>query len=106
MSSLIDGQFLTLSQAAARLAISKRTLRIHAESGRLVCFNLGTETRKHLRFSPAALDNFILHQRIEEKPRCLSTGLARAPITNMTSNSTVIAFTEVPRPETSAKPKR
>ncbi|WP_408987995.1 MULTISPECIES: helix-turn-helix domain-containing protein [unclassified Rhizobium] len=87
-----------MTEAAAYLAISKKTLLRHVIEGQLGCVNVGTEGRMHRRFTTSQLTAFISQRQTFEVSRCLSTRQKPAHFIGTTSRSTAIAFTELPRP--------
>ncbi|MGO6679766.1 helix-turn-helix domain-containing protein [Rhizobium leguminosarum] len=100
-----DTRLLTIKEVAMRLAISAKTLIRHANRGRIGCFNVGTEERRHLRFELSQVNDFLSGSRIREVPRCPSIKVRPARSTSMTSKSTGIAFTELPKPGTGGTPR-
>ncbi|WP_411197148.1 helix-turn-helix domain-containing protein [Rhizobium sp.] len=95
-----EERLLTPAEAAARLAISTKTLLRHADDGQIACVNVGTQRRKHRRFAISQLSDFITSHQPTEVSRCLSTSLKAVRSTTTTLRSAAIAFTELPRPGT------
>jgi hypothetical protein len=101
-----DG-LLTPAEAARKLGCSIKTLNAHVASSALRCIDIGRgRKRRHIRFAPADLDEFIANQTRKDSPACPST-LSRARHTSTSnSESVVIAFTAAPKPRPGAKPKK
>ncbi|WP_432431572.1 helix-turn-helix domain-containing protein [Rhizobium leguminosarum] len=105
-TSSATNQFVTLKEAARRLAISEKTLLRHVRLGRLEYVDLGTERREIRRFSIDQLEQFILTRRRKEISPCPSIGQMGARTSTMTSKSMVVAFTDLQNPRTAGKRPR
>ncbi|WP_375165029.1 helix-turn-helix domain-containing protein [Rhizobium hidalgonense] len=101
-SSAID-QFVTIKEAARRLAISEKTLLRHVRLGRLEYVDLGTESREIRRFSIDQLEQFILTRRRKEILPCPSISQMGVRTSITTSRSVVAAFTDLQNPRTAGK---
>ncbi|WP_370008653.1 helix-turn-helix domain-containing protein [Sinorhizobium fredii] len=89
---------MTADEAAARLAVSKKTLMRHVAEGQIGFVNVGTEGRMHRRFTASHLMAFITNRHTIEVPKCLSIKPAAVRTTATISKSMAIAFTALPRP--------
>jgi hypothetical protein len=95
----------TRREAAARLRCSLKTLNGHVRSGALRYVIIGHGKRRPLRmFTDGDLDALIESQTRKDVP-CPSTPTRARRTTHMTSNSEVVAFTALPKPNRSEKPK-
>ncbi|WP_461510771.1 helix-turn-helix domain-containing protein [Rhizobium leguminosarum] len=101
LTPLANERLLTAAEAAARLAISIKTLRRHVASGHLRCVNIGTERRVHLRFAISQLTDFMRNRQPLEASTCPSINPRRARTTSTIFKSAAIAFTALPKPGTS-----
>ncbi|MBY3383829.1 MULTISPECIES: helix-turn-helix domain-containing protein [Rhizobium] len=101
-----EDRLMTIKEAAARLAISKKTLLRHVADGRLEFVDVGTVTRVHRRFSLSQLEQFVSTRRGQESFPCLSTRQQAVPSITTTFRLTATAFTDLPRPAIDAKPRR
>ncbi|WP_162273456.1 helix-turn-helix domain-containing protein [Ensifer glycinis] len=94
---------MTTKEAAARLAISQKTLRRLVAIGHLEFVNVGTESRVYRRFAVAQLEHFILTRRGKETYSCRSISLRAPPTITTTSGSTASAFTDLQNPRIGGK---
>jgi excisionase family DNA binding protein len=102
----VDGQYLTLEQATAKLNISTKTLLEHVKSGTLRYITIGQgKKRRTYRFTPADLDRFTEQQRQEATP-WPSTKTAARRSTPTSSGSAVIDIAARLRSAANAKRKR
>jgi hypothetical protein len=96
----------TRAQAAAKLCCSLRTLDGHVASGALRYVVIGHGKKRPRRmFTDADLNEFIANQTRKDVP-CPSTRTRVRRSGNLTSGSTVVAFTAQPRPGPNAKRKK
>jgi hypothetical protein len=104
--SVPDG-LLSMSEAAAKLNCSVKTLNGHIESGALHYVNIGHGAKRVRKvFTDADVNEFITNQTRKDVPACPSSPTSARRTINTTSSSEVIAFTALPRPAPGAKPKR
>jgi hypothetical protein len=102
---LPDEPLLDSKEAAAKLNMSVKMLMGHVYAGRIRYIDIGSGgKRKTYRFTPYMLQVFIDNQLKRETPKCLSTKALKAHSTVTTSNSTVVAFSAVPKPATRKTP--
>lgn len=91
-------------ETAKILGISIKTLREHVDLGRIRSIVVGNaKKRKHRMFTDKNIQSFIESQKLREVPKCQSTKTLKAPSTNTTSKSVVLAFSALAKPATKKK---
>lgn len=90
-----DVPLFTPQEVAKRLGISVKTLMEHVKFGRIRSIIVGCgQTRKTRRFTLKNLETFIEKQKIREIPS------SSCPLIKpVTSNSNIVAFTSLKKPE-------
>lgn len=97
----------TMREAAARLGCSVKTLKAHIASGVLGYVVIGHGSKRPRKmFTDADINQFIANQTRKDVPVCPSSPTSARRTINTTSSSEVIAFTALPRPRPSGKPKK
>src|SRR5262245_2615510 len=85
---------LTMTEAAAKLGCSQKTLKGHIAAGRLRYFTIGHGSKRQRKmFTPADLDQFIADQSRKDSPPCPSTKTRARHSGSSISKSQVIDFT-------------
>src|SRR5262245_1416277 len=96
----MSNSLLSTREAAEKLGMSLKTLRGHVQDGAIRYIVTGRgKKRPGIAFDPADLEAFTeQRRRTKVVTPCPSTNTKPRPSGNSTLNSTVTAFTAVPRP--------
>src|SRR5271166_4710248 len=92
----LERDLLKPDEAARRLNVSVGNLMQHVRDGRLSFVDIGTGVRRRYRFRPHHIESFLERREGRE---CPSTSDLKAHSITTSSNSTVVAFSALPRPQ-------
>jgi excisionase family DNA binding protein len=107
----VDGQHLSLEEAAAKLNVTSKTVVRHVRDGKLRAINIGTGKRPVYRFTvyrftPADLDNFTKQQEAKQCQLPMSSSPTTRRTGTQSFGSEVIDIAARLRKRASAKPGR